>query len=94
MLPVTAGARRTKIEMFIYTLLLFPLSLTPAFIGIAGRTYLVGASILGGLFILCSIRVLLDPTYRAARQMFGFSILYLTLLFGLLLLEPAFKVWA
>ena len=36
MLPVTAGAKRTKIEMLIYTLVLFPISLAPAFTGIAG----------------------------------------------------------
>ena len=42
--------RRTKLEMLIYTLILFPLSLMPAFTGIAGTFYLVGASILSGLF--------------------------------------------
>jgi protoheme IX farnesyltransferase len=91
MLPVAKGARRTKIEMMIYTLILFPLSLAPVFTGIAGQIYLIGASILGALFILCAVRVLRDTTFKAARQMFGFSILYLTLLFCLLLIDPVLK---
>ncbi len=93
MLPVTAGARRTKIEMLLYTLVLFPLALTPAFTGIAGTAYLAGAAVLGVLFVICALRVLMDTTHRAARQMFGYSILYLSLLFSLLLAEHAAKAW-
>ena len=91
MLPVTAGARRTKIEMLIYTLILFPLSLAPAYTGIAGPLYLAGAALLSSLFIVCAVRVLFDKTHRAARQMFGFSLIYLTLLFCLLLAEHFMK---
>jgi protoheme IX farnesyltransferase len=94
MLPVTAGPRRTKIEMLVYTLLLFPLSLIPAFMGIAGTLYLVGAALLSAGFIVCAVRVLSDTTHRAARQMFGYSLVYLTLLFCLLLAEHAIKAWA
>jgi protoheme IX farnesyltransferase len=91
MLPVTAGAKRTKIEMLIYTLILFPLSLTPALTGIAGPVYLTGAAVLGALFIFCAVRVLFDQTHKSARQMFGYSIIYLTLLFSLLLVERAIR---
>jgi protoheme IX farnesyltransferase len=87
MLPVIAGPRHTKIEMLIYTLLLFPLSLTPYFVHIGGMAYLVAASVLSGGFIVAAIRVMRDPSHRAARQMFGYSILYLTLLFTVLLVE-------
>ena len=93
MLPVVAGPRRTKIEMLVYTLILVPLSLAPAFVGIAGPLYLGGVALLGGLFVACAVRVLLDRTHRAARQMFGFSIVYLTVLFTLLLVQPALKTW-
>jgi len=93
MLPVTAGPRRTKIEMLLYTLVLVPLSLTPAFTGIAGPLYLAGVSVLGAGFVLCALRVLLDDSHRSARQMFAYSILYLTLLFSLLLAEAAMRAW-
>lgn len=93
MLPVTAGPRRTKIEMLLYTLVLVPLSLTPAFTGIAGPLYLTGVSVLGAGFVLCALRVLLTDSHRPARQMFAYSILYLTLLFSLLLAEAAMRAW-
>jgi protoheme IX farnesyltransferase len=89
MMPVVKGERRTKIEMLVYTLILFPLSLAPYFAGIGGVAYLVGAVFLSGLFIVCALRVLRDKTHKAARQMFGYSILYLFLLLSLLLIENA-----
>ena len=90
MMPVIKGEKRTKIEMLIYTLILFPIALTPAFIGIAGNLYLVGAATLSTLFTVCAIRVLRDSTHKSAKQMFGFSLLYLTLLFCLMLVEHLF----
>jgi protoheme IX farnesyltransferase len=94
MLPVIAGERRTKIEMLIYTLILFPLSLAPAFVGGGGLVYLAGAALLSGFFILCALRVLIDDSHRSARQMFGYSILYLFLLLGLLLAEHVLRTWS
>jgi protoheme IX farnesyltransferase len=94
MLPVTAGPKRTKREILIYTILLFPLSLLPAFAGIAGPIYLCGALLLSTIFIVCAIRVIRDTTHRAAHQMFGYSLFYLTALLSLLLVEHAFKVFA
>ena len=91
MLPVMKGERRTKIEMLLYTLVLFPLSLMPAYTGIAGNAYLIGAAILSALFIICAIRVLRDKTHRSARQMFLFSLFYLTALFVILLADQAMK---
>ena len=87
MMPVVKGERRTKIEMLAYTLILFPVSLSPAFAGIGGPVYLIGAAPLSGLFIFCAIAVLRDTTHRAAKRMFAYSIFYLTLLLSLLLAE-------
>ncbi len=87
MLPVTAGPRRTKIEMLIYTLLLWPLSLAPVMIGDAGGVYEAGALMLGGLFVLCAIRVFRDPDHKHAKRMFGYSIFYLTALLSLLMVD-------
>ncbi len=87
MMPVVKGEHRTKIEMLVYTLILFPLSLAPYFTGTGGPAYLIGSVLLSGFFIVCAIRVLRDKSYKAARQMFGYSILYLFLLMGLMLAE-------
>lgn len=87
MLPVVAGERATKWHMLAYTILLLPLAVTPYFMGFAGMAYLIGAAVLGIMFVGCAIRVLRDKTHNSAKQMFGFSIFYLFALFGLLLAE-------
>ncbi|MDH3594524.1 MAG: heme o synthase [Rhodospirillales bacterium] len=89
MLPVVAGKAATRRQILIYTLLLFPLALTPAFIGLAGPAYGAAAAVLGGLFVLSALRVRRDHGDGAARRMFGFSILYLFALFALLIVDRA-----
>jgi len=89
MLPVVAGARATKAQMLVYTVLLLPLALAPWALGLTGAVYAAAAVILGLLFILAAVRVWFDSGERAARQMFGFSILYLFLLFTLLIVDRA-----
>lgn len=93
MLPVIYGERRTKIEMLIYTLILFPLSLAPAFMGIGGTVYLIGATVLSAFFIVCAVRVLMDETHKSAKQMFLYSLFYLTTLLSLLLAEQGLRVF-
>ncbi len=89
MLPVVAGPVATKRQMLIYTLLLFPVALLPWMLGIAGPVYGASAALLGALFILAAVSVWFDPTDRSAKRMFGFSILYLFLLFALLIVDRA-----
>ncbi len=89
MLPVVAGARETKKQILAYTLLLWPIALAPAFLGLAGWLYGGAALLLSALFTAAAWRVWRDPGERAAKQMFAFSILYLFLLFALLLVDKA-----
>jgi heme o synthase len=88
MLPVCKGARRTKIEMLIYTLILLPLSLAPVWIGMSGWFYGAVAAVLNGFFIVCAVRVLRENGFKAARQMFFFSLVYLSALFAMMIAEP------
>ncbi|MGE0256624.1 MAG: heme o synthase [Alphaproteobacteria bacterium] len=90
MLPVVAGRRATKRQMLAYTLILLPLALAPWALGAAGTVYAAGALALGLVFVAAALRVLAEPDEagdRAARQMFGFSILYLFMIFGLLVVD-------
>ena len=90
MMPVVAGRKSTKRQMLAYTLLLVPVSLAPFALGAAGLLYAIGVAVLGGAFIISAVRVLREPDAaedRRARQMFGFSILYLFLVFALLLAD-------
>ena len=94
MLPVVAGARETKRQMLLYTLVLWPVSAAPWLLGIAGSVYGISALGLSALFTASSIRVLRDPGERAARQMFTFSLLYLLLIFSLLLVDRSSAGWS
>ncbi len=83
MLPVVAGPESTKRHIVAYTLLMVAASLSPLLVG-AHFVYGVGAALLGAKFIYGSIVVLRTDEPKRAMQLFGYSILYLFLLFGLL----------
>jgi protoheme IX farnesyltransferase len=94
MLPVTHGARTTRWHIFAYSLLLAPLALAPVVSGLGGGIY-AAVSIFGGAFFLfLAWRVLRSRAGegdkredKRARDLFGFSILYLFALFAALLVE-------
>jgi protoheme IX farnesyltransferase len=89
MMPVVAGPRSTKWQMLAYTLLLVPFAIAPWLLGGAGPVYLATALVLSGLFVLLSVQVLRAPEgdHGPAKRMFGFSLLYLFLLFAVLIGE-------
>lgn len=95
MMPVVRGERATKLQMLGYTLVLLPLALAPTLLGFAGVLYGTVALVMGLWFVAAAWRVLNEAdgatnegkTHRAARRMFGFSILYLFMLFALLAID-------
>ena len=91
MLPVVAGPAVTRRQIVLYAVLLLPLTLLPWAMGFAGPVYGLGAAVLGLVFLSGALRILIVKTDRAARWMFRFSILYLALLFGLLVVDNALQ---
>jgi protoheme IX farnesyltransferase len=89
MLPVVAGKAVTKRQILYYTLILLPLAPLPAVVGITGPLYGVVAGGLGLAFLWHALQVLRSDEDGPAKRMFGFSILYLFLLFALLILDRA-----
>ena len=87
MLPVVAGPRETKKQMLLYTVVLWPVSLAPWLLGLAGPVYAGGVAALSVAFTGTAIRVWRDDSDRSARRMFAFSLLYLFLIFTLLLAD-------
>ncbi|MFP6731483.1 MAG: heme o synthase [Alphaproteobacteria bacterium] len=87
MLPVVYGKDSTKRHIMAYSLALFPVALAPALLGLASPLYGVCASLLGGLFLIAAYRVLRQESDRPARQMFGYSIFYLFLIFASLIID-------
>ncbi|MDP2698776.1 heme o synthase [Thalassospira sp.] len=82
MMPVVAGEAATKKQMMIYTILLLPVTLIPYATGLLGVFYAVTAALTGVLFLRHAWRVLRNADDKAPQKMFGFSILYLFVLFG------------
>ncbi len=88
MLPVVAGEDETRRQILFYTLVLAPLGVAPWLVGYAGPAYGAAALLLGGILIALALRVRKEREgHRASKQLFGFSILYLFLLFAMLLID-------
>ena len=98
MLPVVAGADETRKQIVIYAALLVPLALLPAFMGFGGPFYALTAIVLGAVFLALALNVYRvregREADRAAKQLFGFSILYLFGLFAALLVERGLAAMA
>ena len=97
MLPVTHGAKATRIQIFAYALLLAPLAVTPVVTGLGGMIYGAIAVLGGAFFVFLAGRVLMSRAGegvpaedKRARDLFGFSILYLFALFAAILAERGF----
>jgi protoheme IX farnesyltransferase len=92
MLPVVAGEAETRRQILVYSLILAPLGVAPAFLGHAGLVYGAAATILGVVFVAMAFEIWRkgsgEAGASAARRLFAYSILYLFLLFAMLLVEP------
>ncbi|OYY22226.1 MAG: hypothetical protein B7Y65_04235 [Azorhizobium sp. 35-67-15] len=91
MLPVTAGPDETRRQILLYTLFLVPLAISPVALGYAGYGYGAVAAVLGAGMVWLAVKVYRvregAAAVKASKQLFGFSILYLFLLFASLLVE-------
>jgi protoheme IX farnesyltransferase len=87
MLPVVSGVRETKRQILFYSVALLPVTLAPWRLGTAGAIYAAGAGLLGLVLICGALAVWRDSGETAAKRLFGYSIVYLFLLFALLILD-------
>lgn len=87
MLPVTHGNEFTRLQVLLYTFVLFAATLLPFVFGMSGLLYLVAAVLLGAGFIAYAWRLWRGYSDALARSTFRFSILHLSLLFAALLLD-------
>ena len=93
MLPVVAGPDATRLQILLYTIVLVAVAVAPWPLGYFGAIYGIVASITGLGMLMLAIEVYRSRTgpaaERAPRRLFGFSVLYLFLLFATLLVEAA-----
>jgi protoheme IX farnesyltransferase len=87
MLPVTHGVDFTKLQIVLYTIILFLVSLFPYIVLMSGTIYLVSALILSSLFLFYSVRLYLSDDDKYAMQTFWFSIYYIFLIFIALIID-------
>ncbi len=87
MLPVTHGKPYTRLQVLLYTLILFAVSLLPYAIRMSGLAYFAAALVLGGIFVLYALRIYAAYSDALAQKTFRYSIVYLAALFAALLLD-------
>ena len=87
MLPNVRGVPRTKLEIFIYTVILVAVSLALTPLGVLGLWYFVPAAVLGGIFIVDAWKMLRGPTKPLARIVFKYSLVYLALMCAAMVLD-------
>jgi len=93
MLPVVSGLYETKRQILLYTLVLWPVTVAPWLLGVAGDLYAAGTLLLNAIFTVTAVQVCRDDGDRSARRMFAFSLLYLFLIFSMLLMDRAGGNW-
>jgi protoheme IX farnesyltransferase len=87
MLPVTHGKVYTRLQVLLYTLILFGVSLLPYAVRMSGVLYLAAAVALGLVYIGYAVRIYAAYSDRLARACFRYSIVYLAALFAALLVD-------
>jgi heme o synthase len=94
MLPVVAGKAETQRQILIYSLLLLPISVLPWLLGVAGAIYGTVAVAAGAIMILLALQLQAGGKAReqTAKRLFGFSIIYLFLLFATLLMDKGLDI--
>ena len=87
MLPVTHGIPFTRVQILLYTILLVIITVFPYLIGMSGPLYLLGALVLGAMFLHHAWKLFDESAVRQPILMFVFSINYLMWLFGIMLVD-------
>ncbi len=94
MLPITHGAEFTRLQVVLYTLVLFAATLLPFTYGMSGWIYLAAAVALGVVFVAYALALWRDYSDALARRTFRYSIWYLSLLFSALLIDHYLRPWS
>ncbi|MCQ8116163.1 heme o synthase [Methylomonas rosea] len=92
MLPVTHGVEFTRLQILLYTILLLISTLLPYLTGMSGVIYLLAAVLLGLGFIYYAIQMMRKKDNKTAMRTFGYSIVYLMLIFAALLIDHYFPL--
>ena len=87
MLPVIVGERETRRQILLYTIVLVLVTVMPVLVHSFGSIYMMGAGLLDAVFLATAVVAVRDPSARAARRVFYYSMLYLALLFAVMAVD-------
>tara|TARA_Y100001970_G_scaffold274977_1_gene375592 strand:+ start:285 stop:1073 length:789 start_codon:yes stop_codon:yes gene_type:complete len=89
MLPVVSGIKITKINIFVYSLILLAVSIIPYYLGYFGNIYFVSSLILGLYYVYLCFKLLTtnENNTKISKKIFVYSILYLFLIFSIILID-------
>ena len=91
MLPITSGTRTTKLNIFIYALILFLVATLPFFLNYYGLIYLMFSTVLSGYYVFISYKLFKEKNSiiekKLATKLFGYSIIYLFMIFTSILID-------
>jgi heme o synthase len=93
MLPITHGNEFTRLQVLLYTIVLFAATLLPFVHGMSGYIYLAAAVVLGVGFIAYAWQLWREYSDALARKTFRFSLWHLTFLFAAFLLDHYLSPW-
>ncbi len=93
MLPITHGPEFTRLQVLLYTIVLFAATLLPFTYRMSGWIYLAAAVVLGAWFIMLAWQLWREYSDALARRTFRFSIWHLSLLFAALLVDHYLSPW-
>lgn len=87
MLPNTHGIQYTKIQILLYTILLFAITLFPFVIRMSGYIYFIVTLLLNSRFVYWALKLLKSEQPDIPMKMFRYSIFYLMVLFVVMLID-------
>ena len=87
MMPVTHGVAFTKLQIVLYTIILFIVSVLPYVVLMSGIIYLVSALVLSTIFLYYSVNLFYSDDDQDAMNTFQYSIYYIFLIFLALLVD-------
>lgn len=86
-LPVIHGEEETRRQILLYSILLTALTVAIFALGLLGTVYLIGAVFFGGALVLYAVQLCRQASQAAARRLYQYSLLYLPLLFGAMIVD-------
>jgi protoheme IX farnesyltransferase len=91
MLPITSGVKTTKLNILAYALALFPIAISPFILNYSGKFYLISSVMLSGYYVFLSYNLYKEKNSvqekKLATKLFGYSILYLFMIFTFILID-------